>query len=195
MTKQGRLREQIYMCIREDDVKGLKHAILALNPVNVNFSSDGRLYPLATVAQIGKTEMIKVLLSFNANPNMHDVIHGGTALHAAAIWLQNDAIKLLLDAGADVNAVNNAGYTPLHLSLHMQLYKMRSDLSPGCLAEMVELLLKNGADAFITPKDTKETAFTCVLKNVKDNPQVIEAFKRHCPNDKILDAWASTKIT
>lgn len=191
MTKQRRLREQIYTCMREDDVAGLRTAIQALNPVNVNFSLDDRLHPLAAVAQVGNTEMMEVLLSFGAHPNKQDIIHGGTALHAAAAFLQNDAIKLLLEAGADVNAVNNAGYTPLHLSLCMQAYKMLPNLSPGHLAEMVKLLLSKGADAFITPKGTEETAFDCACKNVKD-PSVIEVFRQCCPAEKIMDGWAKT---
>lgn len=39
---------------------------------------------------------------------------GMTALHRAAIKGRVDLLKILLDAGADVSAINNNGYTALH---------------------------------------------------------------------------------
>lgn len=39
--------------------------------------------------------------------------NGSTPLHEAAQWSERDIVKLLLRHGADVNAKNNAGFTPL----------------------------------------------------------------------------------
>jgi ankyrin repeat protein len=39
---------------------------------------------------------------------------GETPLHVAASWGDLDAIKLLVDAGADLSARGDLGYTPLH---------------------------------------------------------------------------------
>jgi len=44
----------------------------------------------------------------------HDSRHGSTALHEAANIGKSRAIHALVDAGADVNAVNEEGNTPLH---------------------------------------------------------------------------------
>lgn len=43
---------------------------------------------------------------------------GYTALHMAAYWGQSEMIKLLLQKGADINAVNHAGRTPLYLAAY-----------------------------------------------------------------------------
>ena len=41
---------------------------------------------------------------------------GSTALHEAAQFNRLDEVKLLLEKGADINAVNSVGLTPLHLA-------------------------------------------------------------------------------
>jgi uncharacterized protein len=56
---------------------------------------------------------------------------GFTALHGVAGEDQTEIVEFLLEAGADPNAKNGAGITPLHLA--------------GC-PEIVELLVKHGAD-------------------------------------------------
>ncbi len=60
---------------------------------------------------------------------------GATALHLACREKNFEIAKILIENGADINAVDNEGWTPL----------MRSSLSGS--AEIVDLLLKNGAQA------------------------------------------------
>jgi ankyrin repeat protein len=61
-----------------------------------------------------------------------------TALHGVAGEEQFEMAELLLDAGADPNARNDEGITPLHLAVY---------------PEMVELLVRRGADIHVRSND------------------------------------------
>lgn len=92
--------------------------------------------------------------------------NGSTLLHHAIGYGSLDTVKLLLDAGADVNAANRRRSTPLHWALHDEA-KVRLLLSRGAAintkqvegrtplyiaasmgnaASLVTLLLENGAN-------------------------------------------------
>jgi ankyrin repeat protein len=70
---------------------------------------------------------------------------GTTALHWAAAWNNEDAVGLLLRAGADAKARNRYGATPL------------SEAVTSGSAAMVDTLLKAGADAKTLTTDDGET--------------------------------------
>jgi uncharacterized protein len=61
-----------------------------------------------------------------------------TALHGVAGEEQFEMAEFLLDAGADPNARNDEGITPLHMAV---------------FPEMVELLVRRGADINVRSKD------------------------------------------
>jgi ankyrin repeat protein len=62
----------------------------------------------------------------------------GTAMHSAVSRLQSDVLRILLEAGANPNVRQSAGWTPLHAAA------MNGDLTS------VELLLASGADPAAT---------------------------------------------
>lgn len=79
---------------------------------------------------------------------------GTTPLHEAANRGDRNAVRLLLDAGADPNAVDEGGCTPLHEALkhpHLQVARMlvaagsqldannRAGVSPREMAKLLSL--------------------------------------------------------
>lgn len=72
---------------------------------------------------------------------------GCTALHDAARYARTDVVKLLLDAGADVNTQTPYGKTPL-----MSAASSAHHEDAGCI-EMLRLLLAAGADVHTVDED------------------------------------------
>jgi uncharacterized protein len=70
----------------------------------------------------------------------------GTALHSAASRLQADVVRILLDAGANPDVRQSAGWTPLHAAA------MNGDLASA------DLLLAAGADPTATNDEGRSVA-------------------------------------
>jgi ankyrin repeat protein len=85
-----------------------------------------------TAAVIGDVKELKKLLK-EINPNFRNE-KGETPLHIVAGESHLEAVKLLLDHGADPNAQNKEGETPLHYA------------AERCEVDVVKLLLQYGAD-------------------------------------------------
>lgn len=90
------------------------------------------------IVRTGKTEKVRTFIA--ANPDLVNARdgEGSTPLHWA--W-KEDIATLLLEHGADVNAKNAYGYTPLLISV---MYGRKN---------IVTTLLKNGADVDIKDND------------------------------------------
>jgi len=110
-------------------------AILDEEPTLVDaFAADG-FFPLGLAAFFGHEEAVRLLLARGANPNLAArnamkvaAIHAASASGSLGIALS------LIEAGAEVNAVQQAGFTPLHAA------------AMTGQTELVKLLLDRGAD-------------------------------------------------
>lgn len=78
-------------------------------------------------------EIIRLLIKHGADVNAWDDAHTVTPLLAAVYWENRDAIRLLLEAGADPNVESDEGQLPLRWAIE------RDDI------EMAQLLLRHGA--------------------------------------------------
>jgi ankyrin repeat protein len=88
---------------------------------------------------------VRELFKAGANVNARDA-GGSNALHVAANFRGDlDLLKLLLDQGANVNAVNRVGQTPLTLALQHAHY--RQEAKGERLVQVASLRLSRGASA------------------------------------------------
>ena len=110
---------------------------------NVNSATENRLTPLMILSSIKKQdeniEKIKLLIAKGAKLNIQSN-NKSTALILASLEGSHKIVEILLDNGAEVNAANTAGLTPL-------LYATASnhDDNPRNYQEVVKLLLKHNA--------------------------------------------------
>ena len=85
-------------------------------------------------AMHGNVRMVKLLIKWGADLEMVTV-NGYTALHFAAMEAQDDAVEVLLHAGAKIEAKDKQGRT----TLMNALFSKRSSI------DTIELLLDSGA--------------------------------------------------
>ncbi len=62
-------------------------------------------------------EAITLLVAAGASVNGAETQNGRTALHGAAMWGLTDVVKFLKESGADLNAADRRGFTPLDHAL------------------------------------------------------------------------------
>ncbi len=116
-----------------DDLKKLIDEGANLNETD----EDGRNALMhAVLAEDSDPKMVKFLIEAGTDVNTHDGDQKWTALHFAARDQLQDIVQLLLVNGADPNALECFGYTPIGRCL---------DVSPPSL-KVIRALLKHGAD-------------------------------------------------
>ena len=107
-------------------------------------------------------EMIRLLIRAGANPNALDK-SGVAPLHRAVRKRCTGAVDALLRNGAQVRLKNKSGSTPLHLAVQSTgSGGSGTPESKACQKEVIQLLVKNGAD----PRDRDgrgRTAAQCAL--------------------------------
>ena len=97
-------------------------------------SFDGTPYHgtcLHFAAEHGQVEVIKLVLKRRVTPVDHPLSRylNGTALYTASECGHLEAVRLLLAAGADPNAGNHAGHTPLHAALARGFFLIANELA------------------------------------------------------------------
>ncbi|KAI4306865.1 hypothetical protein L6164_030108 [Bauhinia variegata] len=88
---------------------------------------------MLTAARHGDVKQLESLIRRGASVNYHDQ-YGLTALHAAAIKGQKDAVLMLSNAGLDLECEDEEGHVPLHMAVE------------GGALEVVEVLVNKGVN-------------------------------------------------
>ncbi|ODV24089.1 MAG: hypothetical protein ABT19_04660 [Rhodanobacter sp. SCN 68-63] len=141
---------------------------------DVNRSAGGLTALLAATRDSlqGRAEAVMTLISNGANPLVTDA-EGNTALHGAVLSDEPIVAAMLLDAGADLNAVNRSGLTPL---------------ATACRAAnwtLAKFLLERGAKTQLA--DT-EPALVAAASLADDDPQGIRLLLKHRAAINAVDA-------
>lgn len=118
-----------------------------------------------TAVSTGNAEAVKQHLAAGTNINEKDPFGGSSPLISAALFGKNDIVKILIDAGADINFQNNEGSTPLHTAAFF------------CRPEIVQLLLDKNADKTIKNK-YNATAYESVAGSYGDVKPVYEMMQQ-----------------
>ncbi|KAL8714060.1 MAG: hypothetical protein Q9225_006643 [Loekoesia sp. 1 TL-2023] len=101
-----------------------------------------RSSPLTAAGRAGMPEMLKRLLDFEANPNASNP-EGLTALHSVARTENVDCALLLLEYGADLNAISSNGKTPLTTAIIYNNHPVLR-LFVDCCYEYITTIRLNG---------------------------------------------------
>jgi ankyrin repeat protein len=165
----------IIRAILDDDRAAVKKLLKADPKLATNLTTEPQLYrskighwlykgdtALHLAAAGYRGEIVQILLSAGADPNDRQNHRASGPLHYAAdgyiscgSWSANPQVKTiqcLLDAGADINAPDKNGATPLHRAV-----RTRS-------AAAVKCLLENGADPKLQNKPGS-TPFHLAVQN------------------------------
>ena len=121
--------------------------VLVGEGAGVCVSDDERPTCLTLAAWNGHTEIVRYLVDLPEGDVNHAYGFAATALHCAARQKHPDVVKVLIDAGADIEAQDNDGYSPLFLP----------SISGG--VDTVKVLLRAGADV----RATDTTGNTCLM--------------------------------
>lgn len=109
----------LYLASQEGKLETVK--LLANLGANLNASREDNVSPLHVAIQKGHVEVSKELIAKNANVNTAtttDKLENETPLHTAARQQSTAAIvKLLIDKGADINAINFSKLTPMAIAI------------------------------------------------------------------------------
>lgn len=118
--------------------------ILKSNPNRVSEHAPDGFTPVALAAFFGQPAAVKALIAAGADVNA--AARNGLkvqALHAAVAGRNLEIVQAVLDAGADPNAQQQAGFRPMH------------EAGANANRKLAELLLARGADPTLTSDDGK----------------------------------------
>lgn len=116
-------------------------AILLHEGVDINFSPEGRARPLShAVVWLGNEDIVEMLLAAGADPNSANG-HGLTALHLAASVGNIRAVKLLVNAGADIDAKGRI-FGGIH---SLPIFNGLRDSHMAAYGKIIDFLVESGA--------------------------------------------------
>ena len=133
----------ILNAIVSDCEKGL---VVTLNAYKAGRQAGCQLW---FAASVGNTDAMTRLLAQGVPPDEYRDEHERTALNVAAYNGKLDAVKILVEAGADVNAIQNGGHTVLQCAVEPEQGGPEQALKDSRSLDVVNVLIAAGADPSI----------------------------------------------
>ncbi len=118
LDNTGRTALLSFLASDATDLATLKELLTSGADANLLDGTAG-LHALDHAAIHGRPEIAELLIAFGADLNAKDSLYGGTPLHYAISYFPEaskthaDVVRVLIDSGADVNATDSHGLTPL----------------------------------------------------------------------------------
>ncbi|OPG93953.1 hypothetical protein B2I21_32220 [Chryseobacterium mucoviscidosis] len=142
---------------------------------------------LFQAAQHGDVTTIRRVLAFLPELANMENTDGLTPLGYAAHYGQADAVGILLELGADVNAISHSqiAFIPSNTALHAAVAGERS-------IEVIRLLLEHGASPSILDSDGQHTLHSAAFHT--DQPELIELLLQHGADPYGLNSAGDTAL-
>ena len=141
MTTEHEDHDDILSAARAGDEDAVAAVLSIDSRLTRSVDADGWT-PLHLAAHYDHAAVVTTLLANSADVHARSQnTMKNQPLHAAAAGRATRAARVLIDAGADVNATQVAGYTPLHAAAH------------SGNRELVVLLLERGANVDVLTDD------------------------------------------
>ena len=141
------IRPQLFNLVDGSRLKEARE-LLRANPSLVDeVEPETGWYPIHLAACEGRTQFLHMFVAeFGANPNVRSLHSRSTPLHQAAGGAKVEAVKVLLDMGAHVDAKLSIGgdsqqYTVLEITM-----SQFTGVCPQEYMELIRVLLQGGAD-------------------------------------------------
>ncbi|MBP7635388.1 ankyrin repeat domain-containing protein [Candidatus Ozemobacteraceae bacterium] len=143
--------------------------------INLRNHRNEGMSALDLAAMTGAADVVRVLIEHGADPRRGDSVNRVTPLHLAAAWDQTHAADELVRGGADINACDARGRTPLHWVIPAD----RSGTSRGAARRgslaMAGWLISRGALVNAGDSEGKTPLAMAVAANL---PDIVEALKK-----------------
>ncbi|CAE7273889.1 caiap [Symbiodinium pilosum] len=154
---------------RVDNMRLLLEARAELDGVSDSPFYSPRVTALSGAAEQGRVDAVRLLLAARADAEIRSCGHGRTALWLASYTGRSRVVRLLLEAGAEKEAADNVGMTPLGAACSMGRFRV------------VRSLLAASASVSARDRDA-------VLKaHVRGRLQILRLLSKH--------RWSRTRFT